>query len=154
VKLYVFRHGEAGHAYTSDSDRQLTEKGRYEIQSKAQAKAEELKAAEIILHSPLVRARQSAEVLKEFLSTPVVKCVDWLKPGSRVSFAVEALFQLQEREEWQSIILVTHLPFVSSYIEQLCGLSAGRIAMSTGSVVALETEVIARGCARLNWQLY
>lgn len=152
--LYVFRHGEAGPARSSDADRSLTAFGRNQILAKGRAKEAELSSAEVVLHSPLIRAWESADLLKNELQINQSKCVDWLQPSSNPVAAIDSLFLLQSQNCWQSAILVSHLPFVSSFIELLCGLPAGRIAMSTGSVVALETEVIARGCTRLIWQLY
>ena len=65
MKLWLARHGEAadtGHA-SSDHARQLTDLGRRQVSQLTRWLLEREEAPELILHSPLVRARQTAETI-------------------------------------------------------------------------------------------
>ena len=66
--LYVIRHGIAGPSPTSDADRELTDEGRRRM--RAEARALELLGVRVdrLLHSPLVRAVQTAELLEPLLA--------------------------------------------------------------------------------------
>jgi len=154
VKIFVFRHGEAELSFGDDTLRQLTSHGRQQVEDSLRKKSEILKSTDTVLTSPLVRAQQSGEILQCFLPAAEVRAVDWLTPSSSPKDAIQQLSDLQEKRKISVIALVTHLPFVADFIETLCGLQRGSIRMTTGSLVAIETDVIAKGCAELCWQYH
>lgn len=110
----VWRHGEAG-AAPRDEDRALTERGQ---QSLALAvmnfqqwrDAQKLAPVSQIRFSPLVRTRQTAELLGKALSVDPETCAA-LAPGTDL-FKPERFLP----EGDGHTILVTHQPFVSQVI--------------------------------------
>lgn len=72
MDLYILRHGDAGPNRSSsaeDNARELTEHGRAEVERLfEQVKNAGLKPPSIILASPLIRARQTAEIVKRVWS--------------------------------------------------------------------------------------
>ena len=56
-----------------------------------------------------------------------------------------------QAEGLKSILLVSHQPLLGSLLAWLCGVEVGRYGMATGSLAAVDTQVIAGGCAHLRW---
>lgn len=153
MELFVLRHGEASYSACSDESRELTGFGRLQVQQVARQKISELGNVRLVLSSPLLRAQQSADIFLAYITAAQTHSVDWLKPDANVQTAIESLCLTQQQKAWQSIVLVTHLPFVTSFVESLCALDCGRVSMNTGSFIAIDCDVIAPGCGELRWQL-
>jgi phosphohistidine phosphatase len=120
TQVYLIRHGIAADpdAYERDGDRPLTAKGR----AKTKAVARQLKALNLtfdeILTSPLVRARQTAEILlKANLSTHLT-VVDTLAPMGSFAKWLEWL-KISQKERSGSLALVGHEPDLSQWAELL-----------------------------------
>src|SRR5262245_40574255 len=114
MKLYLLRHGIAAERGTgqhaSDADRPLTAKGRRKLRRAAAAiRAMEL-SFDAILSSPLVRARQTAELVAKALHCRHrLELTDLLAPGADAAGLVRRLKQLKP----QSVLLVGHEPDLS-----------------------------------------
>src|ERR1017187_8054270 len=67
MKLHLVRHGTASSVAPTDAERELTSDGREEARIAGAALAELDVSASYILSSPLVRARQTAEIVAEAL---------------------------------------------------------------------------------------
>lgn len=84
MKIYLIRHGESTSdvedKYGGDYDDHLTEKG--ESQAKDLAKKFKGKGVEIIYSSPRFRAKETAEILSNFLDVPL-KVMKDLKERNR-----------------------------------------------------------------------
>jgi broad specificity phosphatase PhoE len=80
MKIYLIRHGETTgdveDRYGGDYDDHLTEKGKQE--SKELAKNLKNKEIEIIVHSPKIRAKETAKILNETLNVKL-KMIDNLR---------------------------------------------------------------------------
>jgi phosphohistidine phosphatase len=139
MRLYFLRHGIAEDAdltSLSDFSRILTPKG----EQRTKATAEALKAINLKLtrlySSPLVRARQTADMIGEALSLPVTER-DELGPG----FSLEAVAELiQDFNDDDSIMFVGHEPDFSSTIMRCIG--GGDVVMKKGSLARI--DVISR----------
>jgi phosphohistidine phosphatase len=135
MQLYLFRHGEAEPARESGDDaRELTAKGRDDVRRTAEALARAGAKPDAIVASPLVRARQTAEIAGRVLGAA------WqtdarLRPGATLG-PVQALLAAGQ---WQRIMLVGHEPDLSSIIGQLTG---GRVKMRAGGVARVDAERI------------
>lgn len=74
MKVYLVRHGETTgdveDRWGGSYDDHLTEKGRDQLAETAIGLSE--KGIEIIFHSPLIRARESAEIISEKINCPIV----------------------------------------------------------------------------------
>ncbi len=122
------------------------------MRSSIQGRLNEIDALDYILASPLVRAQQTRDVISALLPAASSITASWLKPNSTPEIAIEQLFELDQEGEWQTAMIVSHLPFVAVLVERICGLERGTIRMGTGSMVAIELPVIAADCGRLLWQ--
>ena len=91
-ELYLVRHGlaeERGEAWPDDTKRPLTEEGMSRLRRAAHALARLELPADVVLTSPLVRTRQTAEILAGALSPhPPLINVDVLAPGRALGAAV------------------------------------------------------------------
>lgn len=145
MKIWMLRHGEAGHSRGRDADRELTEYGRRQ----ARASAQHLRGVKFdqILCSPYIRARQTAaEVLDELGLERQPMLVPWLVPDEPVSGAVRQLDSLSKGE----ILLVTHQPLVGLLGGWLCdGDLSSPLPMGTASLACLEGEYAVAGLMRL-----
>ena len=85
VELYLIRHGvaeERGAAWPDDSKRPLTDNGMTRVRKSARGLDELGVTFDVILTSPLVRTRQTAEIIAgELDSHPHVVQVHSLAPG-------------------------------------------------------------------------
>src|SRR5262245_544944 len=84
-ELYLIRHGVAearGDAWPDDSKRPLTERGATRMRKAARALGRLGVSIDVILTSPLIRTRQTAELVAvAFNPRPAIVSVDALAPG-------------------------------------------------------------------------
>lgn len=153
MKIYILRHGEAaehGDPRYKENERPLTAKG---IQRTKQL-AEYLEDLEIgfdrILSSPLIRARQTAEIVAGKLGKPV-ELTDALTPSGSMKDLVDQIAGLRPVPE--SVALVGHEPYLSGFISLLCiGGPDLPIKLKKGALCRLEVERLISGrCATLEW---
>jgi phosphohistidine phosphatase len=112
MKIYLVRHGIAaerlGGAVLNDSQRPLTDEGKAETKLVAQGLKRLGVEPGLLIASPLVRARQTAEIFADVLSVKEeVKVTDALAPGGSSSNLYKFLRQLKAVEE---IALFGHEP--------------------------------------------
>lgn len=112
MKLYLLRHGIAvdhiGGEITSDWQRPLTKEGREETSQVALALAKIGVKANLIVSSPLVRARQTAEIVLAILAKGTeLQITEALAPGGTASDLYKFLTPFAQLEE---IFLVGHEP--------------------------------------------
>ncbi len=85
LELYLIRHGlaaERGEDYPDDSKRPLTSDGIARLRKEAKALDALDVAFDQIISSPLVRAKQTADVFAEVMkSKPPIATADALTPG-------------------------------------------------------------------------
>jgi len=154
MTLYLLRHGIATERgagrYANDSDRPLTAKGRRQLRRAASAiRAMEL-SFDVILSSPLVRARQTAELIARALHCQHrLELTELLAPGASATGLVRRLKQLKP----QNVLLVGHEPDMSAFASLL--LTGGDrlgITFKKGGLCRLSTERLqAARCASLDW---
>jgi phosphohistidine phosphatase len=118
--LYIIRHGIAAEqgTYANDDDRPLTSEGISKTQQLAKRWAEWGLEFELILTSPLIRAAQTAEILKGAKLGKTIEGSDLLAPGGDF----EAWFDWFE--DWQhpdrgALAIVGHEPDLSEWAERL-----------------------------------
>lgn len=157
MKLYLLRHGDAGEAgdpKVKDAERPLTTKGIQRTEQLAEALAEMEIAFEVILSSPLVRARETAEVVaRKIKFGGKVELTDYLTPFGSMENLVRQLTML--RPSPKNILLVGHEPYLSGFISLLCTGGPGMgLEMKKGALCRLETAAPSCGkCATLEWLL-
>src|SRR5216117_2188783 len=94
-ELYLVRHGlaeERGDAWPDDAKRPLTEKGMASMRKEARALARLGVVLDVVLSSPLVRTRQTAEIVAAALDPrPPIVSVDSLTPDGNYAAVVADL---------------------------------------------------------------
>ncbi len=152
VKLYLVRHAVAaarGEAYPDDSKRPLTPKGTAAFR-KVVAGLDRLGVrVDVVLTSPLTRARQTADVLAKHLrSKAAIVETRCLAPGISAQAVLQELRDYQDRG---AIALVGHEPGLGALAARLIG-AHGELAFKKGGVCRIDFEGVPRaGAGRLRW---
>lgn len=113
MQVHVFRHGipvsrDAENA-PPDDERPLADEGETLTRRSARAAAKLGANADVVATSPLVRARQTAEIAADVLKVPPerVEVLEELRPDAAASQAVEALAAIEPRE---GVLVTGHKP--------------------------------------------
>jgi len=157
MNLFLMRHGlavEPGTAgYSNDADRPLTPKGRRKLRRAAETmKALDL-SFDLILSSPLRRARQTAAILAKALNAQErLELSGSLAPGNAARTIIECLRRLPMPD---NVLLVGHEPGLSQLIALLVAGDSGlSVSMKKGGLCKLSAESLKPGrCATLEWLL-
>ena len=158
MNLYILRHGLAvdhgTKGYEHDADRPLTSKGERKLGLVADALQELELEFDLILSSPFVRARETAEIIAEELGLrKKLEFTKELEPGGNVK---DLIMQIKSRKAHpEEVMLVGHEPYLSSLISLLIsGNTNTPILMKKGGLCKLSTDSLAHGrCATLEWLL-
>ena len=121
MNIYLIRHGiavEAGtREYEQDSERPLTEKGRKKMRQIARGLRTLGVELDLILSSPYVRARETAEILAEiFKMKKKIAFSESLIPTADPALLIP---EISEKYSVESIALVGHEPHLSTLISEL-----------------------------------
>jgi phosphohistidine phosphatase len=121
-ELYLIRHGvaaERGDNYPDDTKRPLTNDGVQKLRKEAKALVALDITLDVILTSPLVRTRQTAElVAAAFRNPPPIVTMASLAPGSAHNAIIEELSKHHRRHR---IALVGHEPGIGELAGRLIG---------------------------------
>lgn len=117
---YFLRHADAEPRASSDHERKLTPKGLEQAEKVGKFLLRCGLVPEIILTSPVVRARQTAKIVAEILGETDFSEVDWLACGMT---SETCLMELKACQEKASVLLVGHEPDFSETIAAMIGLS-------------------------------
>jgi len=121
MKIYLIRHSNAVDpgtpGYEDDSQRPLTEKGRDKMKDIASALKELNVKPDLIVTSPYVRARQTAEILAKVLKyKQELAFSDALVP---MGSADNIIGEINEKYSVDELVLVSHEPCCSALIGTL-----------------------------------
>jgi phosphohistidine phosphatase len=152
--LYLIRHGvaeERGDAWPDDTKRPLTDEGMSRMRKATRGLAELGVSLDVILTSPLVRARQTAEILAAGLDpAPGVVTVEALAPGGAYTALVAELPKHARRTR---LALVGHEPGIGELAARLIG-SRHPIEFKKGAVCRIDLdELPPNGPGDLRWLL-
>ena len=154
MRLSLLRHGIAADRgspeYENDSERPLTPKGERRMRRIAKGLLASGVSYDLILSSPYLRAKQTAEVVAQVVSTPEgVRLADTLTPEGNPRQLIEAL--RTDYRERLDVLLVGHEPYLSRLVSTL--LTGGpnlSVVMKRGALCALDVETLRFGrCASL-----
>ncbi len=145
MKFYLCRHAIAVAATPNISDalRPLAPEGVRKFRRAARGLAALDPEIDWILASPLVRAKQTAEILAEELegrdkTALALKLEPSLAPPGDI---LALLVRLREMDgKIRGAIAVGHEPILSSWIGQLCFGRTGNCEMKKGAVAAVELD--------------
>ncbi len=145
MELYVLRHGEASPG-VPDGDRPLTERGRQQTRAVLQSRQAELAAVDLVITSPLRRARETAALALPHTAPQARLLVSELlvpegSPDRLLAFLAE---MSPER-----CLLVGHQPLAGTLLGVMTG--TGPLALMTSGLASLEVFAWCRDGARERW---
>lgn len=139
-ELYIIRHGLAGEhgSYPDDTQRPLTEEGHHKTQKIAKRLHDLGVKFHLIQTSPLVRARQTAEILlAEGLGKELEESAR-LSPGGNFEAWLAWLKEWLDNHDDGVLAIVGHEPDLTTWAECLVwGASKGRLVLKKGGVIGL-----------------
>src|SRR5437667_4096173 len=153
-QLYLIRHGlaaERGEAWPDDAKRPLTERGMSRSRKGARGLARLGVSLDIVLTSPLVRTRQTAEIVAAaFDPRPPLVTDDGLAPGGSYQ---AVLADLEKHSKRARIALVGHEPGIGELAARLIG-TRHPVEFKKGAVCRIDVETLPpAGPGSLRWFL-
>ena len=115
MKFFLMRHGEAEAFAKTDRDRKLTDQGESMIRERITALRTSLSDIDCIVHSPYVRAHQTAYIAAELIGIDSITCSDLWIPEGKPQDALSSV----ESYINSTPLFVTHMPLISQ-VEALC----------------------------------
>lgn len=158
MQLLVIRHAKAEDALDfaqtgqPEALRPLTESGRKKMQRAAAGLLSEVEFIDVLAASPLLRARQTAEIVAEVYVGRTVMELDALAPGSDPD---TLLAWLRGHRDVSVVAIVGHEPDLGELIGRLLsGRHESVIALKKGAACLLNLDPdVTPGKARLVWSL-
>lgn len=138
MNLFLLRHGsaEARNAnHPDDAARALLEKGHEQARNAARILTSAKMLPDIVLSSPLVRARETAESFTQAASMPGPVIQSWLACGMSPETALSELLGFLD---FKSVMIVGHEPDFSQFIQYLLGSNADSVEIRKGSLTCVE----------------
>ena len=153
-ELYLIRHGvaeERGDAWPDDGKRPLTEEGMSRMRKAARGLSRLGVVFDIVLTSPLVRARQTAEIVAGGIAPrPVLANLDALAPDSGYAALIA---ELEKHARKPRIALVGHEPDIGELAARLVG-SRRSLEFKKGAICRIDVEALPpSGPGDLRWFL-
>jgi phosphohistidine phosphatase len=151
MRLLIVRHASAVPAGTpgiADDDRPLTPRGRARFQAAAQGLARIAHRPDVLLTSPLPRARATAEIAARAFS----RLEPTVEPALAHGSVGEVVSALARRPPDATIAIVGHEPVVSALLARLVG--AGRadaFPFKKGGCALIDLPDGPRASGRLVW---
>ena len=154
-ELYLIRHGlaaERGDSYPDDAKRPLTSRGIQRMKRAGKSLVAMDVAFDVILTSPLVRTRQTAEALASaFREPPPIINAPSLAPLGTHNAIVDELAKQSHRRK--KIAIVGHEPGIGELAARLMGLRKP-IEFKKGAICRIDvTALPPTGNGQLKWFL-
>jgi phosphohistidine phosphatase len=154
--LYIVRHAYAGQhgdpRYPDDAQRPLTPEGTKQFRKAVKKLAERGFEPQLVATSPLVRCRQTAEIICDRVpSQPKLVELEWLAPGSDLS----SLIEWTNAQPAGALAWVGHAPDVDRLAAALLGAPPFSLVFRKGAIAALrfDEDEVAAGAAQLRYFL-
>ena len=154
IELYLIRHGvaeERGEQWPDDAKRPLTQDGISRLRKAARALTRLDVALDVIVTSPLVRTRQTAEIIAAGLDPhPHIVVADSLAPGTSPA---AVLADLEKHAKRTRVALVGHEPGIGELAAKLLG-ARHPMVFKKGAVCRIDVESLPpSGPGDLRWFL-
>lgn len=151
-QLYLIRHAiaeERGERWPDDTRRPLSDEGSAQMRRAARGLAALGVTFDVVLASPLVRARQTAEIVAAaFEDAPPIVVADSLAPGG--SYA-DVVADLGKQSGQRRMALVGHEPDIGALAARLAG-SRTAFAFKKGAVCRIDVDSMPpAGSGVLRW---
>jgi phosphohistidine phosphatase len=154
LELYLIRHGladERGPEYPDDSKRPLTHRGVAALRREGEGLTELGVTFDLIITSPLVRTRQTAEAFAETLQAkPNIASSDALAPAGTPAAVIDEIVKHHKKTR---IALVGHEPNLGELAARLIGAKTP-IPFKKGAICRIDFDVLPpKGLGELRWFL-
>jgi len=147
--IHLFRHGDAPFN-TSCGERSLSVEGKIETHQIVEQHFDTLSQLQLIVCSPVLRARQTLEILTESLNySGQLLFEDVLRSEGSVSRVEHCVDALVNSLKVENLLLLSHQPLIGQILEYLTDESGLAWSMNTSSLASLEMMTFGRGCAEL-----
>lgn len=142
MELILLRHGKA-EDMNSDGDfaRVLVEKGHAQAERAAKLLHAADRRPHVVLTSPRIRARETAESFCTAAEMPGPVLQPWLDCGMSPETALE---ELAAFSDFDSVMIVGHEPDFSCFVEWVLGCSGSFVEVKKGSLIGMEIHPPAR----------
>lgn len=148
MELLILRHGEASHDVEPDGERPLTARGREQTRAVLDSRARELAGIDLVITSPLRRARETAALALPFTA-----------PGARLLVSEllvpegspDALLAFLAGQSPQQCLLVGHQPLAGALIGVMTGRATAPPHVVTSGLACLEVFAWCGDGARELW---
>ncbi len=149
MNLYFLRHGLSDWPNWNrpDAERPLTEEGVERLNAEAKTIKQLDLGLEVVLSSPLVRARQTADIIARELGLKV-SVTPLLAPGFNKAKLAELIHSYPLSK---AILFVGHEPDFSGAVSALIG--GGRVVMKKGGLARVDIESAEHLAGELVWLL-
>lgn len=138
MKLFLLRHGNAEDRNALNPDdfsRALLEKGHQQARNAARILSGAAMLPDVVLCSPLVRARETAESFTQAANMPGPIIQSWLACGMNPE---TALSELRGFSDFKNVMIVGHEPDFSLFVQYLLGSNDASVEIRKGSLACLE----------------
>jgi phosphohistidine phosphatase len=145
MELYLFRHGiaEDPHAGLSDADRQLTDEGRKKTAAVARLASRSGVQLTLIASSPLIRARQTAEIAAKNTGYegPITTLESLVPDGSPERVWAD----VRDYSDEPAILLAGHEPLMGRLSAYLLNAASLQIDVKKASLIRIDFESLRAG---------
>lgn len=152
LELYLIRHGiaaERGEEYPDDSKRPLTAQGITRLKKEVRALDALGVAFDQIVTSPLLRARQTADIFGEIMKgKPPVAQSDAIAPAGTPAAVVQEIAKYARKGR---VAIVGHEPNIGELAARLIG-ARTPLEFKKGGICRIDFEVLPpKGLGHLRW---
>ena len=147
MKILMMRHGIASFS-SDDFHRPLTDEGIEGVRRSAEKLVQGGHIPEKIFASPLLRAQQTAEVVKQTLKlNRPIETLELIKPESDIK---EFVSFLEAHSEEEGCLIITHQPFVGLVLNYLTG---DEEFMDTADINCVTISSFSKGGGEQEWRI-
>lgn len=151
MEVYFIRHGIAAErgTYKDDEQRPLVDRGKDKTTKVARSLISSGLKLDLILSSPLVRAYQTAEILRKAGLAKNVQIFTPLKPEGEIEQWLKWLQSYQVENPRGKLALVGHQPDLGNWAEMLIwGTIKGQITVKKAGVIGFNLPELGTPIAR------
>ena len=152
--IYLLRHGDAPFD-SSCGERSLSTQGKVETRQIIEQHIESLSKLDLIVCSPVLRARQTLQIVTETLRySGELLFENALRSESSVRALEHCVDALLASHSTEHILLLGHQPLIGQILEYLTDETGLAWSMGTSALAVLDTSVFGpsifgQGCAEL-----
>ena len=139
MNLYLMRHCEPEPGHPDNAERPLTEAGKQQAEDMAEWLTGHIGRVDIVIHSPFVRAAQTAQVMGKYLGAHLAD-TRMLVPSADPAAAWDEITRLAQASK--DVLVVGHDPSLNKLILALLGSEGDQkdLRLEWGSVALMTTD--------------